>query len=411
MRGEATSRPRVRGPRRAAALAFAFALPLPACADDVAARAEPPPEPTIVVDAAATARADAQGNIAFAGGVDFVGGLRVEDVEVRPAPARPGEPLTVRMTVRGSDGRARARLGLRTPRSGGHEDARGAPHPADARDRFVDLDLIDGPVEATVEVPLPWHPRDVLLDLEVRDGGELVEAIRGPRTSDGRALLGLVPIARRPAAVVATRGTPAVDGALDDPLWARDPYVLVASLDGEPHAGAPTEVWLAWDPDNLYVAARLPDADLFTEYTEQDDPLYRQEAFELFVAADGSGERYLEYQVSARGVTFDARFPKYRRGDEAWDSRWRTAVAVDGTLDDGSDRDRGWTVEAALPWDELCAETAIPCDPPPAAGARLRINAFRIDRPGRRGMVGLALSPTLRPDFHAWENAAELELR
>jgi hypothetical protein len=387
------------------------ALPFAGCAEDLAARAEPPPEPTIVVDEAAAERASAQGNIAFAGGVDFVGGLRVEDVEVSPSPARPGEPLLVRMRVRGSDGRASARLGLRTPRSGAHEDAQRSPHPADPRDRVVDVALADGDIEATVEVPTPWHPRNALLDLEVRDGDARIEARTGPRTSDGRALLGLVAIERRPTAVVAEPGTPDVDGIRDEPLWARDPYVLVTSLDGEPDTGAPTEVWLAWDAANLYVAARLPDDDLFTEFTAQDDPLYRQEAFELFVAADGSGSRYLEYQVSARGVTFDARFPTYRRGDEAWDSRWRTAVAVDGTLDEAGDRDRGWTVEVALPWDELCAETAIPCDPPPAAGARLRINAFRIERPGRKGMVGLALSPTLRPDFHAWENAAELELR
>ncbi|MCA9661729.1 MAG: carbohydrate-binding family 9-like protein [Myxococcales bacterium] len=200
------------------------------------------------------------------------------------------------------------------------------------------------------------------------------------------------------------------DGAIDDWRGVRPMRVTVKNRPGN-HLPATASVWLAWDAANLYVAARLPDDDLFTEFTQQDDPLYRQEAFELFVAADGSGSRYLEYQVSARGVTFDARFPQYRRGDEAWDSRWRTAVAVDGTIDEPGDRDRGWTVEVALPWDELCAETALTCDPPPAAGARLRINAFRIERPGRKGMVGLALSPTLRPDFHAWENAAELELR
>jgi hypothetical protein len=63
-------------------------------------------------------------------------------------------------------------------------------------------------------------------------------------------------------------------------------------------------------------------------YVAQDDPLYKQEAFELFVAGSGEGTRYLEYQVSARGVTFDARFARYRKGDEAWDSSWRTAVAM-----------------------------------------------------------------------------------
>ena len=168
-------------------------------------------------------------------------------------------------------------------------------------------------------------------------------------------------------------------------------------------------MWFAWDAEYLYAAARIPDADLWTDYADQDDPLWKQEAFELFVAGGGDGSRYLEFQVSARGVTFDARFPRYRAGDEGWDSSWRTAVAVAGTVGEAVDRDRGWSTELAIPWTELCAETGLVC--PPAAGMRLRVNAFRLERPDRRRTDALALSPTRAPDFHAWGNAAELELR
>ena len=133
----------------------------------------------------------------------------------------------------------------------------------------------------------------------------------------------------------------------------------------------------------------------------------RDEAFEVFFAASASGERYLEHQVSARGVHFDARFPRYREGDESWDGTWRSAIELDGELARRGG-DRGWRVELAFPWAELCAHTEISC--PPEAGQTLRSNVFRLDKPDRKGQVGLALSPTLAPDFHAWQNAAELVL-
>jgi hypothetical protein len=117
---------------------------------------------------------------------------------------------------------------------------------------------------------------------------------------------------------------------------------------------------------------------------------------------------YLELQVSPRGVVFDARFARYRKGDEAWNGRWQAAVDLRGTLDDRRDRDEGWSAELAIPWTEICEHTKTPC--PPAAGQTLRINAFRFERPHERPPIGLALSPPRVPDFHAPEHAAVLEL-
>jgi len=379
------------------------------CDDYVRERAEPPAEPTIVVPLRADTDA---GNIRLAGGVDFDGGVRIDDVIVSPARPRPGEPLRVTMMIHGSTSREHVLLGLRPPHSSGRELARAeelTDSRIDHRDVFVELELRDGPLEVELELPDPWHPATAVLELILHDGARFLPAIRGARTKDGRALLGLVRVERRPTTIVAASGTPTLDGVLDEALWGRDPAILVQSLDGEPFAGPPTEVWFAWDQEHLYVAGKLADDDLWSTYEDHDDPLYKQEAFEIFLAADGSGQRYLELQVSARGVTFDARFPTYRRGDEAWDSRWRTAVSVSGTINDDRDRDQGWSVEAAIPWAEICEETSVTC--PIGHGSILRTNVFRLEHPKRKRADGFALSPTLRPDFHAWENAAVLELR
>ena len=410
------------------AVVCALAGPGVGCGDAVATLAEPPPEPTVWADAGDPADgARVVGDIGFADGA--VIGARV----VSPARARPGAAVRVQAPVRGLADKAALWVGLRPPRAAGRQEVAGQSRRArvasdDPRDRWVEATVADGTMTATLELPAGWHPRHAVLVVDARVGDASVAARGGPRLDRGAGVLAVLPVATEPTRLVAARATGlTIDGRVEEPAWAeRAATVLVESLDGEPdptatavdatalgdaalQPGRGTTLRVAWDPEFLYVAASLPDVDLWTEYTAQDEPLYRQEAFEWFVAASGEGTRYLEYQVSARGVTFDARFPRHRAGDEAWDSSFVSAAAVRGTIDAAGDRDLGWSVEMAIPWAELCAEAGLAC--PPAPGMRLRVNAFRLERPDRKRTLALALSPTRAPDFHAWANAAELELQ
>jgi hypothetical protein len=388
-----------------------------------AERAEPPVEPTL----RAGDFADPQGGQRFDGDVTFASGATIGSRQITPADPRAGEAIKVRFPATGIGAGLRLRIGLRAPQIAGLQEARGQTSVPrgqvdDPRDRWVEL---TGPIEAgEAELTLasPWHASHAVIVAELV--GDV--AIAGPRRADGVAILGAVRVAAAPMQVAAVRASSiVVDGVLDEPAWTGQAgAALTLSLDGEPDPTATaqpqagslgalalefgTRVAFAWDDAYLYAAADVPDDDLWTEYTQQDDPLYKQEAFELFVAATNEGRRYLEYQVSARGVTFDARFPRYRAGDEAWDSRWQTVVRAEGTVDAARDRDRGFVVEVAIPWDELCAETEVVC--PPRAGMQLRVNAFRLERAGRKRPIGLSLSPTRAPDFHAWDNAAVLRL-
>jgi hypothetical protein len=327
--------------------------------------------------------------------------------------------------LRGSHGR----LGLLAPLAAGRQEV-GADlpgQPDDPRSVWIDVEIADdGPQRFELPGPGPtWHSDWAVIALELDRGGDPVPVLAGPRSEmlssssrapGGRAVLGVVPVERRPTRVLAASLGGAelrVDGVLDEAVWQRPPTILLDSRTGEPadetnaKLGGPSRVWFAWDQDNLYVAASLPDRDLYAPHQRRDDPLYRDEAFELFIAKDASGDRYLEHQVSARNVMFDAYFARYREGDESYDGRWRSAVALDGELERRGG-DSGWTVELAFPWAELCERTGVSC--PPAPGERLRVNAFRLDKPDRKAQVGLGLSPTFEPDFHAWANAAELVL-
>ncbi len=363
---------------------------------------------------------DVEGVHSVAGAIAFEDGARVSGIAVEPDPLVPGEPLTVRFTVERPA--ASMRVGVRPPLDGGREVALGGPDappatlPPDPRAAFVD---VEGAGELSVELELasPFHPRTAMITLE-REGAI---AIAGPRTRDGRALLALPDVAAKPTEAEAVRATIAVDGVLDDAAWKdAPPHVLTRSLDGEPVVlGArregdpglpPTEARFAWDDRNLYIGATLPDADIRGTYERHDDELWKEEAFEVFVFGDATrSSPYHELQLSPHGVTFDKRFTKYRVGDQAWTSSWTTAVHVDGTIERAKDRDVGWTLEAAIPWDEICELTEVSC--PPAPGATLRINVFRLERPRKGDPVALSLSPTRVPDFHAPENAAILHLR
>lgn len=403
---------------------------LAGCGVDVAALAEPPPESTMWAEGE-----DPAGGLRFSGALEFVDGVRIAARTALPARPGPGESLQVSAQVTGLAPGTALWVGLRAPRVAGRQEVAGQSHRLgevreDPRDRWVLASVADGVMQATLELPGEWHAEQVVLVLEPRRGERPVPALTGSRIDRGPGVFAVLPVATRPRRVIATRvaaGAVTIDGRIEEAAWAERPAMLLAdSLDGEPdreatevtlaalgedalRPGRGTTLRLAWDEEFLYVAASLPDADLWTDYVAQDEPLYKQEVFEWFVAGSGEGSRYLEYEVSARGVTFDARFPRYRAGDEAWDSRWRTAVFVVGTLDVGGDRDRGWSVEAAIPWTELCEQTELRC--PPAPGMRLRVNAFRLERPDRKRSDALALSPTRAPDFHAWANAAELELQ
>jgi hypothetical protein len=339
---------------------------------------------------------------------------------------RPGTPVIVEFESTGLSG-VGGRLGLLPPRGAARQEvAFDMPgQPDDPRSVWVDIEIGEDGAQR-FELPSPgddWHAPWAIVALELNRRWRPLPARSGPRSemlSDqtraegGRIVLGVVAVARRPARVQAWASADPIvlDGVLDDPAWQHGGASLHESGTGEPadidaRLGGPTTVSFAWDAEHLYVAGSLPDPDLYAPHHQRDDPLYRDEAFEVFLAANNSGSHYLEHQVSARDVVFDAQFPKYRKGDEGWNGSWRSAVALDGELERRG-HDRGWTVELAFAWTELCENTKIDC--PPKPGQELRVNVFRLDKPDREQQVGLSLSPTLEPDFHAWTNAAELEL-
>lgn len=177
---------------------------------------------------------------------------------------------------------------------------------------------------------------------------------------------------------------PVIDGDLDDAAWAAAAWTLeFVDIEGA-HRPLPTHatrVKMTWDDSALYIAANLAEPDLWATITERDAVIYHDNDFEWFIDPDGDALRYFEFEVNALGTVWDLFLPKpYRDGGKA-ENVWnidglRSAVRLDGTLNDPSNRDVGWTVEMAIPWSAFAdsGRTAVP----PRLGSAWRINFSRV---------------------------------
>lgn len=355
---------------------------------------------------------------AVLGSIEFGGGVRLDAIDVAPGEVQPGETVTVRFELHGPP--LDLEVALWPPGVLGRQVALGGPdapspeRPVDARVQRVALDRASGVISAVLHVPQPWHPATAIVTVAHRPRGEAprVAVTRGPRTHDRIGVLAVLDVTPMPVRVVARRVPEGLvlDGRLDDAFWSTlEPVALVMLPSGDPASSEwRTEVRLGWNGAGLVVGADLRDADLWATLHDHDAKLWDEDVFEVFVFSPRGPDRYLEFQVSPRGTTFDARFPTYRRGETGWSSTWNPVVSIDGTLDTRRDQDRGWTLETIIPWDEICTETQASC--PPHLGMSLRLNMFRFERSQDGTVIALGLSPPRVPDFHAATYAAVVEL-
>src|SRR5215831_6399661 len=259
-----------------------------------------------------------------------------------------------------------------------------------------------------LKVP-PLEGRSLRVLLGFWNGDRRLEIDRGSAQDGDNRMLGptIEPQHEELAVYRARRAAkpPVIDGRLDDEVWRSASAVeLVRSLDG----GKPslkTVARLAYDDENLYVAFDCEDPDVWGTLRRRDDPIYTEEAVEIFIDADGDGKTYNEIEVSPNNTVFDAYFPARRQGmDTSWDSGVKSAVLVRGTLNDPSDRDKGWTVEMRIPFARLHSVPHVP----PQPGDRWRFNLYRLEMPDRKNAQGQAYSPLFVGDFHAVDRFAWL---
>ncbi len=180
-----------------------------------------------------------------------------------------------------------------------------------------------------------------------------------------------------------TSVAPTIDGKIDDDAWKTAAWTqdFVDVTDG---AKPPlrTRVRLLWDDKYLYIAAELEETNVHGIRTEHDDKLFLENVFEVFIDPDNDTKNYAEFEINALNTTFDATLDRPYRDHGTlnldWTAEgWKTAVHVDGTINDDSDQDKGWTVEMAIPWSAL--KELAPEAVPPKNGTRWSVELARVN--------------------------------
>ncbi len=158
--------------------------------------------------------------------------------------------------------------------------------------------------------------------------------------------------------VPGVKAAPVVDGKLDDAAWqsAGKAKMDITAMGGE--VTQPTEVSLAYDSKNLYLAFRCAEPKLGAvraEVRENDGLVFQDDSVEIFVALEDGNDGYVQFAVNAIGTRYES-----KGWLSSWNVEWQAAV--------GRERDT-WTVEAAIPFTSL--------GEPPAVGQSWRVNFCR----------------------------------
>jgi hypothetical protein len=175
-----------------------------------------------------------------------------------------------------------------------------------------------------------------------------------------------------------------IDGALTDKAWDAaawtDAFVDIEG-DRQPKPRLKTRVKMLWDDEALTIAAEMEEPHVWGTLAEHDSVIFHDNDFEVFLDPDGDNHLYGELELNALNTTWDLLLTRpYKDGGKAvnaWEiTGLKTAVKVDGTVNDPRDKDAGWTLEIRWPWKglkELGAGT------PPKDGDRWRINFSRVE--------------------------------
>ena len=175
-----------------------------------------------------------------------------------------------------------------------------------------------------------------------------------------------------------------IDGKAEETSWKKarwSNYFVDIEGDKKPEPYLKTRMKMLWDDDFLYFYAYMEEPHIWATLKERDAVIFHDNDFEIFIDPDGDTHNYFEFEVNAFNTVWDLLLTRpYRDGGRAinaWDIKGlKSAVHLDGTLNEPSDEDKGWSVEVAIPWKTMKEGTSIPV--PPKNAHMWRVNFSRV---------------------------------
>ncbi len=160
-----------------------------------------------------------------------------------------------------------------------------------------------------------------------------------------------------PAHYIAFHSTDSIiiDGRDDEDVWDKttfsNPFI---DIEGTDIPKFETKVKMLWDNNFLYIFARLQEPHVWGTLTKRDAIIYYDNDFEVFIDPTDDTYDYTEIEVNALNTVWDLKLNKpYRmrgRANSFYNIEGlKTAVNIQGTLNNPDDTDTCWSVEIAIP--------------------------------------------------------------
>ncbi|MDH3533456.1 MAG: carbohydrate binding family 9 domain-containing protein [Gammaproteobacteria bacterium] len=150
--------------------------------------------------------------------------------------------------------------------------------------------------------------------------------------------------------VVRVDAAPLIDGKLDDAAWAQA-EVLTDFHQTRPRSGAepsdPTEVYLVYDDDALYIGARMYDSEpqrIAAPTVRHGQGLGRDDRIVIILDPFHTGRGAYRFETNANGIRHDALYDSVSSFESEWTVIWESAADY---------FDGGWEAEMAIPFKTL----------------------------------------------------------
>lgn len=176
-----------------------------------------------------------------------------------------------------------------------------------------------------------------------------------------------------------------VDGKLSPEEWDAVPWTSdFVDIEGDkrPIPHFQTRAKMTYDENGMFFAAVMEEPHVWGTLTEHDCVIFQDNDFEIFLDPTGDTHNYLEYEINALGTDWDLFLSRPYRDQPQVLNNWefagmKSAVHVDGTINNPNDTDRFWSVETFIPWTSIYQVDR--GKKGPKEGEQIRVNFSRVE--------------------------------
>lgn len=148
-----------------------------------------------------------------------------------------------------------------------------------------------------------------------------------------------------------------IDGEDMDAAWNKADWTdLFEDIENGIKPKYATKVKMLWDETNFYILAKMEEPHVWANLKQRDTIIFYNNDFEVFIDPDNDTYNYYELEINALNTAWDLFLTKpYREPDIVVANGWdipglKSAVKINGSINNPNDTDEGWVLEMAIPW-------------------------------------------------------------